>query len=86
MLTASDLHFGKNIEDSIRSSIPDKNKVKEWKRLKQAPKQLVDDFTFLSGMMTNIMDNIEEIPSYDLLPEIQEFCLKAYQFQQKNLT
>jgi hypothetical protein len=38
MLTASDLYFGKSAEDSIRSSIPDKNKVKEWKRLKQAPK------------------------------------------------
>jgi hypothetical protein len=38
MLTASDLYFGKNVEDGIRSSIPDKNKVKEWKRLKQAPK------------------------------------------------
>jgi hypothetical protein len=37
-------------------------------------------------MMTNIMDNVGEISSYDLLPEIQEFCLKAYQFQQKNLT
>ena len=86
MLTASDLHFGKSVEDSIRSSISDKNKVKEWKKLKQAPKQLIDDFTFLSGIMTNIMDNVGEISSCDLLPEIQEFCLKAYQFQQKNLT
>lgn len=83
MQCAYDLYMGLSLESCVSCSIKNKDQLKQWKKATKPPRELVDAFTSLSGTMTLLMDEIGEITNDPILPEIQEFCVKAYMAQQK---
>lgn len=87
MQSAYDLYRGYPFDASINCSLPNKKQLKRWKRAKHVPEILIEDFTNLSAIMEDIVKEIGDLGEPDpILPEIQEFCIKAYIMQQKDLT